>query len=357
MLNRVLVPADARMSQTEPRAMEDSAAAARIELLVPRHLIPANARMPEYKPAAASADETPSAVQEIAASRTLVPANALLRAAQNVPVAIDLGDLTAAPNLFKLDAALLDEACADGRRKPVDWAISLAVHLAFIAVVMILPLLFTQAINLGQFRNTYLVSPSFDVHAPGPPPPPPAAAIRPPQTPRVQNVTNRLIAPIAIPKTVAMIHNIPEPPSEADAGVPGGVIGGVPGGQIGGVIGSALGGGDLVAPPPPPPSAPAPAAGPSGPLRVGGNVKKPRAIFSPQPDYPRLAQQARVQGVVEIEAVIDENGNVIQTHAMSGSGLLIPAAMVAVAQWKYEPTYLDGKPYPVDLMVTVTFHL
>jgi TonB family protein len=90
---------------------------------------------------------------------------------------------------------------------------------------------------------------------------------------------------------------------------------------------------------------------------VGGQVQRPRAIFAPQPKYPPLALQAKVQGVVEIEAIIDEHGNVVQMKAISGSGLLIPEAMRAVAQWKYEPTYLNGVPYPVDLTVEVTFHL
>jgi len=80
-------------------------------------------------------------------------------------------------------------------------------------------------------------------------------------------------------------------------------------------------------------------------------------ISAPQPEYPMLAKQARLQGVVQIEAVIDEHGNVVQMKAVSGSGLLIPAAMRAVAQWKYEPTYLNGKPYPVALTVEVTFHM
>ena len=95
----------------------------------------------------------------------------------------------------------------------------------------------------------------------------------------------------------------------------------------------------------------------SGPLRVGGQVKAPHAVFAPQPEYPPLAKQARVQGVVQIEAIIDERGNVVQMKAVSGSGLLIPAAMRAVAQWRYEPTYLNGAPYAVTLTVEVTFHM
>lgn len=254
--------------------------------------------------------------------------------------------------------ALLEDAWKDDKGKPIDWVISLGVHLAVIAVVMIVPLFLTQAIDLGQLRYTYLVAPPLG--SPVGPPPPPPAAVRPQPAPRPHSsIAPKLVAPMAIPKAVAIPH-APETPPETETGVPGGIVGGIPGGQIGGAIGGVLGGtlgaGEPSAPLPPPPAA-APAVVPSGPLRVGGQVKAPRVLFAPQPEYPPLAKQARVQGVVEIEAVIDEHGNVVQMKAVSGSGLLIPAAMRAVAQWKYEPTYLNGVPYPVDLTVEVTFHM
>ena len=82
-----------------------------------------------------------------------------------------------------------------------------------------------------------------------------------------------------------------------------------------------------------------------------------KRFLSPSLDYPRLAKDARVQGVVDIDAVIDVHGNVVQARAMDGPGLLIDAALKAVSQWKYEPTYLNGQPYPVDLVIQVTFSL
>ncbi len=62
-----------------------------------------------------------------------------------------------------------------------------------------------------------------------------------------------------------------------------------------------------------------------------------------------------MQGIVSVEAVIDEHGNVVEVQAISGSPLLIPAALQAVAQWKYEPTYLNGAPVSIELTVDVTF--
>jgi periplasmic protein TonB len=90
-------------------------------------------------------------------------------------------------------------------------------------------------------------------------------------------------------------------------------------------------------------------------LRVGGRIKAPRQIVKATPTYPILARQAKVQGVVSIDAVIDTNGNVVEMQVISGPPLLIPAALETVRQWKYEPTYLNDQAIPVQLIVTVTF--
>jgi hypothetical protein len=55
---------------------------------------------------------------------------------------------------------------------------------------------------------------------------------------------------------------------------------------------------------------------------------------------------------VVVAAVIDEHGNVVRAHAISGHPLLIPAALGAVL-WKYEPTSLNGEPVSVELQVRV----
>lgn len=356
MLNRVLIPEDARIPQ-DNGSTTNAGKPVRSELLVPRRLIAADARMPETAP---NADSGSPARRDVAVSRHLVPANARIGETEVATPAAQARAAETQENVFH--EALLEGAWETDQRKPLDWAISLGIHLVIIAAVIVVPLFVTQAIDLSQFRYTYLVSPALGAPAVPAPPPPPAAAIapHPQQAARPQTlVATKLIAPIAIPKAVVM-PRVAEAPEIT--GVPGGVAGGVPGGEIGGVLGGVLGGtlgaGEPAPPPPPPPPPAAVAAsGPATPLRVGGQVQRPHVIFAPQPKYPPLAMQARVQGVVEIEAIIDEHGNVVQMKAISGSGLLIPEAMRAVAQWKYEPTYLNGVPYPVDLTVDVTFHL
>jgi len=71
--------------------------------------------------------------------------------------------------------------------------------------------------------------------------------------------------------------------------------------------------------------------------------------------YPPLAKQARIQGVVILEAVIGKDGSVYEVHVISGHPLLQQAAIDAVWQWKYKPTMLNGEAVEVVTTVTVNF--
>jgi TonB family protein len=93
------------------------------------------------------------------------------------------------------------------------------------------------------------------------------------------------------------------------------------------------------------------------PVRVGGDIKEPRRITSVAPVYPAIAQQAGVQGIVIIEAVIGTDGGVQSARVLRPVPLLDQAALDAVTQWRYTPTLLNGQPVPVIMTVTVTFSL
>ena len=93
------------------------------------------------------------------------------------------------------------------------------------------------------------------------------------------------------------------------------------------------------------------------PIRVGGCVRAPRAVFIPSPNYPPLAKQARISGDVVIDAVIDETGSVVEMEVVSGPPPLIPAALAAVRAWKYEPTSLNDEPLDIQFILTVRFEL
>jgi protein TonB len=229
----------------------------------------------------------------------------------------------------------------------VDIVVSLAGHVLLVVIVILLPLYFSDAIHLQQMETTHLVAP------PLPPPPPPAStavvrAIRPPDT---FLKDKKLYTPPVIPKHVAVVKDLPSTP-QTIAGVPGGVVGGVPGGELGGVIGGILSAmGHPIPPPPPEPVVH------HGPYLVGGRVQAPRIIRQVQPVYPVLAREAKMQGDVVIDTIIDERGEVTQMKLVSGSPLLAEAAFNAVGQWKYAPTLLNGTPVALEMEVTVHFNL
>jgi TonB family protein len=91
--------------------------------------------------------------------------------------------------------------------------------------------------------------------------------------------------------------------------------------------------------------------------RVGGPIEEPRRIVADPPVYPSQARQARVQGNVVVEAVVDVDGHVVDVRVKQGIPMLDAAAIAAVKQWVYTPTLLDGMPVPIILDVTVTFRL
>jgi periplasmic protein TonB len=255
-----------------------------------------------------------------------------------------------APAEGSFQSSMLEYNRMQGGSKFLHALISLTVNVTVVIIPIFLGLYFTDTLDMRQFTSTFLAAPP----PPPPPPPPPAATIikaAPPK--RTFENAGKLIAPTAIPKDIAMIKEAPLPPDiEGGVGVPGGVPGGVSGGSIGGVIGGIIGGTTMAVPGPA-----APIAKPKGPVRVGGRVKEPRLISRVEPVYPPLARQTHMTGSVVIDAIIDEHGDVIEMKLVSGPPLLVQAALDAVRRWKYEPTYLNDQPVPVQLNVTVTFKL
>lgn len=94
---------------------------------------------------------------------------------------------------------------------------------------------------------------------------------------------------------------------------------------------------------------------PPNAVRVGGDVKPPTKIYNVNPSYPPVALQARVQGVVILEVVIDETGGVSDARVLRSIPLLDQAAIDAVTQWKFTPTLLNGRAVPVIMVTTVNF--
>ncbi len=230
--------------------------------------------------------------------------------------------------------------------------VSFLGQMLVIAVAILIPMIYFDALPKSQLTS-FLVAP------PPPPPPPPPPAAAPPKVVRViprQFDAGRLMAPKAIPKEVAMIKEEELPPPSS-GGVVGGVPGGVPGGAAGGVIGGIIGSVPTAAPPPPPP--PVKVEKPVTPqrIRVGGNVQQAKLIRQPKPVYPALAKQARISGVVKLDAVIGKDGTIQNLRVVSGHPLLVPAALEAVKQWIYQPTLLNGEAVEVVTQIDVNFTL
>ena len=127
----------------------------------------------------------------------------------------------------------------------------------------------------------------------------------------------------------------------------------IAGGGVDGGIANGLALGTVAQLPPPPPPPPAPQA----PVRLSSGMQAPRKIVSVDPVYPRVAQTARVEGVVILEATIDTRGRVLGVRVLRSVPLLDQAAVDAVRQWVYTPTLLNGVPVPIVMTVTVNFRL
>ena len=104
-------------------------------------------------------------------------------------------------------------------------------------------------------------------------------------------------------------------------------------------------------------SGPPLARGGPPPAVAPGTLREPRKIKDVPPRYPPEAQQARIAGIVVLEAIIDRRGKVDDLRVVRSVPQLDRAALEAVSQWEYTPTMLDGVAVPVIMTVTITFAL
>jgi len=162
--------------------------------------------------------------------------------------------------------------------------------------------------------------------------------------------TDLLRDPLKISSAVSQeLHVTVVPLPNAVPPSSGVVLGGVLSGVLGGV---AIGSPNTPVPPlpsPPPPSAQ------TGRTRVGGNIAAGNLISQVTPNYPAVAKEAGIQGVVVLEAEISKQGAVENLSVISGHPLLIQAAIDAVKQWRYRPVLVNNEAVPVVTTVTVNF--
>jgi len=200
---------------------------------------------------------------------------------------------------------------------------SFILEAVVVGVMVLVPLLFTEALPKAQLMMALVAPP------PPPPPPPPPAAVKIVKQVQTDIVNGQLRTPTKIPKKVEIVKEEEAPPPSM--GVVGGVPGGVPGGQMGGVIGGIISSTPMAVP-----------KVAVQRVRVSQGVTAGLVIKRVNPTYPPLARTARVQGSVVLAAVIGKDGSIQNLHVLSGHPLLTQAALEAVKQWRYKPYILNG---------------
>jgi protein TonB len=219
-----------------------------------------------------------------------------------------------------------------GNRKWYTVPLAFAAHVFAIVPLVLVPLLASDLLPVPREYNVFVAE------EPIPPDPPPAPTTRE----QIQPRPNPHAAPIDVPDTIQ-----PEPPGQfewADA-FDSGVPSAVPGAGV--VIGD----------PPPAPPTPAAAPTPQKAVHASSLLRAPVKTRDAVPIYPSIAQAARVQGTVILQATIAVDGKVQELRVLRSIPLLDQAALDAVRQWEYSPTTLNGMPVPVIMTVTVTFTL
>jgi periplasmic protein TonB len=75
------------------------------------------------------------------------------------------------------------------------------------------------------------------------------------------------------------------------------------------------------------------------------------------PDYPPIAKQLKIEGSVELEAVVSESGAVEKVNIVSGNPVLTRPAADAVKKWKYSPFTSEGKPVKAVVPISLSFKM
>jgi protein TonB len=230
---------------------------------------------------------------------------------------------------------IVHPAARVGSRSWYTLPLSFVMHTLALGALVIVPLMAT-----GVLPAPHHVLPEFLQVVPDVPPEPPPVRTAAPTAPRTVLTANPDAAPLDAPAGVRDEPGIVEP-EPGHAGVPGGLPEGIAGSILNGLPDA-----------PPPPAVDAPVA----PIRVS-QMRAPAKVHHVSPVYPAIAQQARVQGTVILEAIIDPSGTVKDARVLRSIALLDQAALEAVRQWVFTPTLLNGVPVPVVMTVTVTFTL
>ncbi len=161
----------------------------------------------------------------------------------------------------------------------------------------------------------------------------------------VNNLPQRpFIAPQSIPLQIAAINDADSVPPAPEFPTIGTGSGRGPGDGVAHGLGSGI---PVVVPARPVAVKPLPVS-----HWAEGNI-----IYRVEPSYPPIARQARVQGTVELRAIISKTGTIENLVVVSGHPMLVKSAIEAVRQWRYRAYLLNNEPIEVETEITVNFVL
>jgi protein TonB len=236
-------------------------------------------------------------------------------------------------------------------RRGVALPVSFVGHTVVLVLVVLLPILLpSPPPEHPDYIRALIYNP------PPPPPPPlnkgtslvekaqPSKPVTPDPTPQKPTFT----APVETPKETPLKPEAKPPDSDqvgsetgSDLGIPEGMEEGVEGGVVGGVPGGVLGG----------------VVGGTGDGPVLDYDQGPKLIKQTRPIYPQEAFIKKVEGIVEVEFLIDSSGRVVSARVIRSIPLLDAAALATVRQWVFAPAVKKGRPVATIARAPVTFRI
>lgn len=238
------------------------------------------------------------------------------------------------------------------RRRQGLWVpASVAGHVVILALLILVPILWPSASpEVGDLRVRLIFNP------------PPAAAAPLPKgsslvdkKPQAKQTTPdpnarkpELTIPVEQPREQELLPEQAERESDqagsetgSEIGTPDGMEGGVDGGLVGGVIGGVVGG----------------CIGCTGDGPVLDYDQGPQIIRQTKPLYPQEAFVKKIEGVVEVEFLIDAQGDVVSARVIRSVPLLDAAAIATVKQWRFKPAVKGGRPVATIARAPVAFRI
>jgi TonB family protein len=80
-----------------------------------------------------------------------------------------------------------------------------------------------------------------------------------------------------------------------------------------------------------------------------------RVVDLPKPEYPPIARAAHATGTVEVQVLIDFDGNVVAAASISGHPLLQGAAVSAARKARFTPLTYNGEPVKMVGVIQYNF--